>query len=44
MVAVMIGIAVVIAIGLIGHAVATFVFARSDEGQSQARGHELGYW
>lgn len=44
MAAVIIGITVVAVVGLIGHAVATFVFARSDKGQTQIRGHKLGYW
>ena len=36
--------AVVIAAGLIGHAVWMYLFAVSDTGQAEARGHELGYW
>lgn len=42
--AVVIAIVVIVTVGFIGHAIVTFMFARSDEGQVQTRGHELGYW
>lgn len=35
---------VAVAVGFLVHAIVTFVFARSNAGQLQTRGHELGLW